>query len=91
MRAGKAVFGTASCEKSLKKGAVQLLLLQKGLSESSVDHFLKLCKEADVKILMVDEDERLGDAAGRSGIMVLGITDKRFAEQINSIIGGSGI
>lgn len=92
VRAGKAVFGTAACEKGIKKRTIKLLLLQKGLSDSSVNHFFMLCKTADVNMLMVDEDERLGDAVGRPEIMVLGITDKRFAEQIKyNIVGGSGI
>lgn len=70
---------------------MQLLLLQKGLSDSSINYFYTLCKTAGADILIVDEEQRLGDAAGRPGVMVMGITDKRFAKQIKcNIDGGSG-
>lgn len=90
MRAGKALFGTAACERGIKRQSVQLLLLQRGLSDSSRKHFETLCGRYDVRMITVEEEGRLGAVIGRPGIMVLGITDHGFAKTIiKQIDGGS--
>lgn len=82
MRAGKVLFGTAACEKGIKRKNVHLLLLQSGLSESSRRHFEILCSRFGVRTITVEEEERLGAAIGRLGIMVAGITDAGLAKTI---------
>lgn len=90
-RAGQTLAGTAACEKGLKQRRICLLLLQEGLSESSRKGFLELSQHAGVKVLTISGIDRLGRAIGRPGIMVLGVTDKRFADAIrNNFDGGSG-
>ncbi len=67
------------------------MLLQEGLAPSSKKTFTELCERTRTKLITVSEQDRLGDAIGRPGIMVLGITDKRFADAIiNKLDGGSG-
>ena len=88
-RAGKVIYGTAACEKGLNKGKIKLLLMQNGLSDRSVNHLVALCNAACVEYIVVDE--RLGIPAGKEGIMVIGITDYRFAKRIKQIFEcGSG-
>ncbi len=67
------------------------MLLQEGLAPSSKKTFNELCERTRTKVITVREQDRMGDAIGRPGIMVLGITDKRFADAIiNKLDGGSG-
>ncbi len=90
-RAGQTICGTAACEKGLKHRRICLLLLQEGLSESSRKGFLELSERVGVKVLTISGRDRLGEAIGRPGIMVLGVTDKGFADAIrNNYDGGSG-
>lgn len=90
-RAGKTLTGTAACEKGLRKGSIKLLLLQDGLSASTVDKFTYICGKNDVDVLVVNGYYRLGLAIGKEGIMIIGITDTGFADTIKkTIIGGQG-
>ncbi len=91
-RAGKTLAGTAACEKGLKHRNIRLLLLQDGLSSSSRKRFLELCENTGVKVITIGNGNTLGDAIGRPEIMVLGITDRGFADAIcNNYDGGSGL
>lgn len=90
-RAGKTLTGTAACEKGLKKGNIKLLLLQEGLSDSTIDKFTYICRKNNVDVLLVNGYYRLGPAIGKEEIMVIGITDTGFAGTIKkNIIGGQG-
>ena len=91
-RAGKTLAGSAACEKGLKHRRIVLLLLQDGLSPSSQQTFTDLCERTHTRMMMIGSDDSRGDAIGRPGIMVLGITDRSFAEAIiNKLDGGSGL
>ena len=68
------------------------MLLQEGLSPSSMQTFLELCERTGTKFKIINTEDHLGDAIGRPGIMVLGITDKNFADAITEKLdGGSGL
>lgn len=91
-RAGKTLAGSAACEKGLKQRRIVLLLLQDGLSPSSKQTFTDLCEKTRTRVIIIGPDDPMGDAIGRPGIMVLGITDKNFADAIiNKLDGGSGL
>ncbi len=90
-KAGKTLVGTAACESGLKRGSVRLLLLQEGMSPSSIRKFEYLCGKENVDVLTVSMYDKLGLAIGKPEIMVLGITDFGFADAIKNIfIGGQG-
>jgi ribosomal protein L7Ae-like RNA K-turn-binding protein len=72
-KAGNALCGTAACEKGIKHGKVKLLILQDRISAGSEKHFRLLCERNNVALIM--EKAPLGEAIGRPGIMVIGITD----------------
>lgn len=91
VRAGKALFGTAACERGVKNRSVRLLLLQEGLSAPTRKNFEGLCRRANVRFLTVNGQGALGAAIGKPGIMILGITDSGFAGEISdNFDGGSG-
>lgn len=90
-RAGKTLIGTAACEKGLKRNTIKLLLLQASLSASTIDKFTYICGKNNIDVLIVNEYDRLGSAIGKEDIMIIGITDMRFAEIIKkTIVGGQG-
>ncbi len=86
------MIGTAACEKGLKHRKIYLLLLQEGLSLSSRKGFLELCENNGINVITISSDDHLGEAIGRPGIMVLGVTDRGFSDAIrNNYDGGSGL
>lgn len=67
------------------------MLLQEGLSASTIDKFSYICRKNNVDVLVVNGYYKLGLAIGKEGIMVAGITDTGFADTIKKIIiGGQG-
>ena len=76
--------GSAACEWGIRRRKICLLLLQEGLSAPSKKKFSDLCSHFHVDVLTISGYDRLGQAIGRSGIMVLGITDSRFAGTIKN-------
>ncbi len=79
-KAGKAICGTAACEKAIKHGKVKLLMLQDSISQGSEKHFRMLCAGHNVAVIKVQAP--LGAAVGKAGIMVIGITDVGFKNAI---------
>lgn len=85
-RAGRALAGTAACEKGIKQQKVKLLLMQRGLSEGTVESFTQLCDRFGVQARLMDEG--IGRAIGRPEIKLIGVTDQRLANAAMSIIDG---
>ena len=87
-RAGRALAGTAACEKGVKKNEVRLLLMQSQLSEGTKGKFLRLCEERGIKVCVLEEPGSIGRAIGRQEIMLVGVTDQRLANAARNIIDG---
>jgi len=85
-RAGRALAGTAACEKGIKQGKIKLLLMQHNLSEGTVEHFTQLCDRFGVQTKMMEDD--IGRAIGRPEIMLIGVTDQGLADAAMNIIDG---
>jgi len=82
-KAGKTLCGTAACEKGIKHGKINLLLIQDSISAGSEKHFRLLCSRHNAALRKVNEP--LGEAIGRKGILVIGITDTGFKKAILNI------
>ena len=90
-RAGRALAGSAACEKGLMHHQICLLLIQQGLSENSIKQFTGLCERSDAEWMLIGPEDDLGAAIGRPGVMLVGITDAGFAKPIKkNYHGGSG-
>ena len=87
-RAGKTLIGSAAAEKGIHQGKVHLLLLQDTLSASSIQHYKILCDRYSVTCCVMPNEVPLGQSIGKSGIMIVGITDRGFADTIRNIIDG---
>lgn len=85
-RAGKTLEGTAACEAGIWQGILKILLIQEGLSPSSIKKFKDMCDKNKVDVFIVNGYYRLGLAIGKEDIMVVGITDEGFAKKIRQIL-----
>jgi ribosomal protein L7Ae-like RNA K-turn-binding protein len=90
-RAGRALSGSAACEKGLKQRKVCLMLMHQALSAGTRRMFTELCERFDADMITVALADDLGRAIGKPGVMLVGITDAGFAKAIqNNYHGGSG-
>jgi ribosomal protein L7Ae-like RNA K-turn-binding protein len=87
-RAGRALAGTAACEKGVKSRDVYLLLMQRELSEGTKEKFLRICERNGTMVRTVEEPGAVGRAIGRPEVMLVGLTDKGLAEAARGIIDG---
>ncbi len=87
-RAGRALTGTAACEKGIKRGQVCLLLMQKGLSEGTIARFMQLCSRFGTEARIIEDPGNVGHAIGRPEIMLIGVTDQGLANAAKNIIDG---
>ncbi len=87
-RAGRALAGTEACEKGIKRAQVKLLLMQQGLSEGTMERFIKLCGKYRVEARVMDGKQSLGSAIGRPEVMLVGVTDQGLADTARNIIDG---
>jgi ribosomal protein L7Ae-like RNA K-turn-binding protein len=90
-RAGRALAGSAACEKGLKQRKVCLLLMHQALAAGTRKEFAGLCERFGADMITVPLADDLGRAIGKPGVMLVGITDAGFAKAIqNNYHGGSG-
>ena len=80
-RAGKLISGEKACLQSIRAGGVYAVLLDAGAAGNAVKSITDACTYHNVVLLRAPEFE-LGDAIGKPGRMVVGITDQRFADRI---------
>lgn len=79
-KAGKTMFGTAACEKGIKRKRIKLLIMHDSISQGSEKHFRTLCERSGVDILKLDMP--IGKAIGKEYILLVGITDEGFKNAI---------
>jgi ribosomal protein L7Ae-like RNA K-turn-binding protein len=87
-RAGRALAGTAACEKGIKTREVRLLLMQRELSEGTRNKFLRISERSGVEVRVVDEPGSIGRAIGRPEVMLVGVLDRGLADAARNIIDG---
>ncbi len=66
---------------NLKNKKVQLIICSASLSAGSKERCEKIAKEKAVKLLCITDEEML-EIIGKSGVKVLGITDKALAQAL---------
>lgn len=84
MKAGYIVSGEFSVEQALKKGKVHLVILAKDASDNTKKKFRDKCRYRSVPLLEISNKTDLGRAIGKEMRASLAITDKGFAETIES-------
>ncbi|MEA5059783.1 hypothetical protein SDC9_192659 [bioreactor metagenome] len=87
MRAGCCLAGDFACEKAVKAGRVQVILLDTAASQSTRERYHGLCERAGIPCL---ELENMGNAIGKYGRMVAAVTDSGFARMLTEAAEGGG-
>jgi len=80
-RAGKLISGEKACLQSIRSGGVYAVLLDAGAAKNAVKSINDACSYHHVELIIAPEFE-LGDAIGKPGRMVVGITDPKLAERV---------
>ena len=80
-RAGKLISGEKACLQSIRSGGVYAVLLDAAAAGNAVKSITDACTYHNVILLRAPEFE-LGDAIGKPGRMVVGITDPKLAERV---------
>ena len=99
VRAGMAVFGEDGVQKSVRKKEAACVLLDRAISEKSLDRYRSVCTHAGVPMYILPE-ELLWRATGRPG-MAMAVRTGGLANQLigllsdgngekNDDIGGAG-
>ena len=85
-KAGKVCSGEFMCEKSIKSGRAQLLIISDDASDNTGKKFSDMCTFYGVKFYTYGDSEVLGHAIGKAFRKVIGIEDPGFAESIGKLI-----
>lgn len=90
-KAGAICSGTTACENEVRHGKVYLVLLDRNSSQNTVKDFTNLCKYYKINLILLEDEDALGESIGKYGIKVVGIKDENLAREIinkvNSIPG----
>ena len=82
-RAGKTVSGFDQTREQIRKGKVLLLILSKDISRNTLGKLLDLGELPDAYSFAAAEE--LGRAIGKRDRAIVGITDKGFADKLQSM------
>ncbi|MFZ5966545.1 MAG: L7Ae/L30e/S12e/Gadd45 family ribosomal protein [Bacillota bacterium] len=81
-RSGNLVSGEETCEISLKKNEVKLVIIASDASSNTKKKFLDMCKFRNIDIFTYSSKEKLSHAIGKVNRAVFGIKDEGFAKKI---------
>lgn len=82
-RAGKITAGTPLCEKAIKSGKSELIIIAKDISENGRKSITDACKYYSVRYIEYSDMYVLSTAIGAEGVrVVVSVNDKGFADAI---------
>lgn len=85
-KAGKLLKGSDTCERALKTGKVNLVVLSTDASEGTAKKFKDMCSYRDIEIRFFGDRYRLGKITGKEERVVVAVCDKGFAGTIIDLI-----
>ena len=77
-RAGKLYSGGYSCDKTIKSGKAQLVIIAKDTGENSKKQFIDICRNNNVRVYLFGTKENLGKYIGKGDKTIVCITDINF-------------
>jgi len=81
-KAGKIVNGYNKCEEAIIKRKIYLLIISKEVSENTKNKFNNYCLKYKIPVISECSKEDMGNYIGLSEINLIGISDKKIAEQL---------
>ncbi|WHH58978.1 ribosomal L7Ae/L30e/S12e/Gadd45 family protein [Petroclostridium sp. X23] len=83
-KAGKITSGEEPCEREIKSGKSQLIIIAQDSSDNTKKRFTQMCNYRNISFIEFGIKEKLGKMIGKEYRAVLSVKDKNFA---NLIIG----
>ena len=77
--------GFSAVEKSVQKGKVLLVLIDAGTADHTKQKILAVCKKHSISYIKTVPMGELGRRIGKQTAMIVGITNKMFANRIEEI------
>lgn len=87
MRAGCCVSGDFACEKAVKSGRAQFVLLDAGASAATLERYRGMCQRAGIPWAVLTD---MGNAIGKYGRKVAAVTDNGFARMLTAAMEADG-
>ena len=87
-KAGKVISGTDVCIEAINKRKVWIIIIATDAAERTKENFKFLCKDTNVKLIEFGLIDEVSKAIGKENRAVVGIRDKKFAEQVIKLIDG---
>lgn len=84
-RARKISAGSFICEKMLKSGRSNLIIIAEDASDNTKKQFTDACRYYHVPIIEYSDMETIGKTIGTDVRAVISVNDKNFAEAISDI------
>jgi ribosomal protein L7Ae-like RNA K-turn-binding protein len=81
-KAGKLLLGTASVERGIKKGEVDMVICATDLSPRTIKNFKFLCDSKKIKFICYGLRSELGNLVGAPERGVIGIASQKFAKTL---------
>lgn len=81
-RAGRLVYGQEQCLNGVRHRTLQLVLLDGSTGVNTRKAFRDACHSHDVPLIELHGHDVLGQSTGHPANKVIGVTDKRFAQQM---------
>jgi len=81
-KAGKIVSGYNKCEDAITHRKVYLLIISEEVSENTKNKFNNYCLKYKIPVLSGSSKEDMGNYIGSSEINLIGISDKKIADQL---------
>lgn len=85
-KAGKLVSGEEACEKALKSGKVELVLIASNASENTQKKMSDMCSFRSVKAKIFGEKGKLGKYIGKENRSAVAVLDHGFASRLTEMI-----
>ena len=85
VRSRGVLLGTFACDKGVKSGKVELLIVDDGASKRTKKDMKNMCEYFGVRMIISEPAGELAHRCGKDGLMVAGVTDGRFAHRLVQI------
>lgn len=85
-RARKTIFGTDAVTMAMAKGKVKMVFISTDSSDNTKNKFLNKCEYYKAKLVIKLTCDDLRKATGKDNLMVVGITDPGFTNNLNNLL-----
>ena len=85
-RARKTVFGTDAVTMEMAKGKVKMVFVSTESSDNTKNKFINKCEYYKAKLVIKLNCTELMKATGKDNLMVVGITDMGFVNNLNNLL-----